>query len=156
MWQSAEIKIHQNSELVMERLEQVEIFHFHIQKLHSQLVGLVTAVMYQVTGSMRSLVYGMSLYLLFLHVWPANPQRRVCTFAIKGLDTLDSLKHVLFDTNRLYQFITPHSTLNATQLTKPPTKHVKITSFSLPIYSTLKFTYVIEYDRRPHNDTQTE
>jgi hypothetical protein len=40
--------------------------------------------------------------------------------------------------------------------TWPPTKHVKITSFSLPIYSTLKFTYVIEYDRRPQSDTQTE
>ena len=33
---------------------------------------------------------------------------------------------------------------------------MQITSFSLPLYSTLTFTHVIEYDRRPHNDTQTE
>jgi hypothetical protein len=56
----------------------------------------------------------------------------------------------------LYRFITPHSTLNATQLTQIATKHMKITSFSLPMYSILKFTYVIEYDRRPHSDKQTE
>jgi len=48
------------------------------------------------------------------------------------------------------------SILNETQLTNAATKHVKITSFSLRIYSTLKFTYVIEYDRRPQTDTQTE
>jgi hypothetical protein len=63
-------------------------------------------------------------------------------------------KHVPFNTNHLYQSITPHSTLNATQLTKTEIKHVKITPFSLPI--TLKFTFVSEYDHRPHRDTQTE
>jgi hypothetical protein len=42
---------------------------------------------------------------------------------------------------------------NATQMIKAAAKHVKITSFPLPIYSTLKFTYVIKYDRRPHSDT---
>jgi hypothetical protein len=51
---------------------------------------------------------------------------------------------------------TPHSTLSATQLTQAPTKHVTITSLSLPIYSTLKFTYFTGHDRRPHSDTQTE
>src|SRR5215510_10318630 len=71
------------------------------------------------------------------------------------LGGLGSLKHVPFDANYLYQFITPHSTLNATQLTKAPTKHFKI-PLSLPIYSTLKFTYVTEYDRRPHSNTQSE
>src|SRR5215510_15432507 len=76
--------------------------------------------------------------------------------AIKRSDGLDSLKHLPFDTNHLYQFITPHSTLNATQLTKPPTQHINITSLSLPIYSTLKFTYVTEYDRGIHSDTQRE
>jgi len=36
-------------------------------------------------------------------------------------------------------------------------KHVQITPFFLRIYSTLKFTYVIEYNRWPHTeDTQTE
>jgi hypothetical protein len=57
------------------------------QKLHSQLVGLVTAVMYKVAGLTCSFVYGMGLqsesvilnnlagcthHLLFLHVRPAN------------------------------------------------------------------------------------
>jgi hypothetical protein len=41
-------------------------------------------------------------------------------------------------------------------MTKAATKHVKITSFPLGIYSTLKFTYVMEYDHRPHSYTQTE
>jgi hypothetical protein len=64
----------------------------------------------------------------------------VWTFAIKSLDALGSLKRVSFDINHLYPFITPASTLNTTQLTKAATKHVKIlTSFSLPIDSTLKF-----------------
>ena len=58
----------------------------HPQKLHSQLVGLVTAVMYQVASLICSLVYGMGLqtaevihsnlaghaHLLFLHVRHAN------------------------------------------------------------------------------------
>jgi hypothetical protein len=57
------------------------------QKIHSQFVGLVTAVMCQVTGLTCSFVYGMGLqpvgvihnnldgdadYLLFFHVRPAN------------------------------------------------------------------------------------
>jgi len=33
---------------------------------------------------------------------------------------------------------------------------LQITALSLPIYTTLKFTHVIEYDRRTHKDTQTE
>jgi len=41
-------------------------------------------------------------------------------------------------------------------MTKTATNHVTITSFPLPMYGTLKFTYVIKYDRRPHSDTQTE
>jgi len=44
-------------------------------------------------------------------------------------------------------------TLNATQQTKVAPKHVKITSFFLRKYSTLRFTYVTEYNRRPHTDT---
>jgi len=51
---------------------------------------------------------------------------------------------------------TPYSILNATQMTKAATKPVKMTSLPLPIYCTLKFTYVIKYDHRPHSDTQTE
>jgi len=39
---------------------------------------------------------------------------------------------------------------------KAATKHVKITSFPLGIYNTLKFTYVTKYNPRPHKDTQTE
>jgi hypothetical protein len=57
------------------------------QKLHSQLVGLMTSVMYQVTGLTCSFVYGMGLQragiihnnfagdahnLLIFHVRPAN------------------------------------------------------------------------------------
>ena len=38
----------------------------------------------------------------------------------------------------------------------PAPKHVKITSFFLRNYSTLKLTYVTEYNCRPHSDTQTE
>jgi len=83
----------------MERLEQVEIFDFHTsrpgtfvrqthpQKLHSQLMELLTAIMYQVAGLTCSFTYGMGLqtedvirnslvgqahHLLFLHVRPAN------------------------------------------------------------------------------------
>jgi ABC-type transport system involved in Fe-S cluster assembly fused permease/ATPase subunit len=74
---------------------------------------------------------------------------------MKRLGALSSLKHVSFDINHLY-VKTRHSTLNAIQLKNVQTKHVKIISTSLPIYSTLQFTYVIEYDRRPHSDTQTE
>ena len=48
------------------------------------------------------------------------------------------------------------STLNATQETKAARKHVKTTSFFLRKYRTLKFTYVIEYNRRPHSDKQPE
>ena len=59
----------------------------HPQKLHSQLMGLVTAAVYQVDGLTCSFVYGMGLqtaevihsnlaghahHLLFLHVQPAN------------------------------------------------------------------------------------
>jgi len=41
-------------------------------------------------------------------------------------------------------------------MTKAANKRVKMPSFPLRIYSTLKFTYVIEYDRRPHSDKQNE
>jgi len=59
----------------------------HPQKLHSQLVGLVTAVIYELASLTCSFVYGMSLqtavvihnnlaghahHLLFLNVRPAN------------------------------------------------------------------------------------
>jgi hypothetical protein len=73
----------------------------------------------------------------------------------KRSSPLFTVTHVIIH-HHLYQFITPHSTLNVTQLTKPPTKQVTITSHSLPIYSTLKCTYVTKYYRRPHSDTQTE
>jgi hypothetical protein len=109
----------------------------------------------QPAGTIHNNTVGDVHHLLFFHIQPRT-HNKCGPFAIKRSDTLTSLKHMPFNTNHLYQFITPHSTLNATQLTKPPTKHVKITPFSLPIYSTLKFRYVIEYDRRPHSDTQRE
>jgi hypothetical protein len=96
------------------------------------------------------------IYFSTCDLWTSSPQQLVWNFAIKSLDALGSLKHVSFDINHFYKFITPHSILNATQKTKAATKHVKITSFPLPIYSTLKFAYVIKYDRWPHSDTQTE
>jgi hypothetical protein len=118
------------------------------QKLHTQLVGLITAVMCQLTGGTRSFVYSMGLQPpgiiynnldgdtnLFFHALPPNQS------IITGVDLCQEkvgpaqfTKHVPLDTNHLYQFITPHSTLNATQLTNEPTKHVTITSLSLPIY----------------------
>jgi hypothetical protein len=89
-----------------------------------------------------------------------NLQCRVWNFATKRSEALGSLKHKSFDINDLYQFTTPYSTLNATQLTMPATKHVQKTPFSQPIYSTLIFTHVTdpetEYDRRNHSDTLTE
>ena len=93
---------------------------------------------------------------LFFHVQPANQQPTITDVDVchKTVDTLGSLKHVSFDINHLDQLITPDYILNATQMTKAATKHVKTTSFPLPIYSTLKFTYVIKYDRRPHSDTE--
>jgi hypothetical protein len=121
------------------------------QKLHSQLMGLVTAVMYQVTGLMCSFVYGMGHQpagiihnnlagdahpLLFFHVQPANQS------TITGVDLCHNW-NTSFDTNHLYHFMTPDSTLNSTHLTNAVTKHIKIASFSLWKYSTLKFTYVI-------------
>jgi len=84
-----------------DRLQQGDIFDFQLprhgifvrrkltqpQKLHSQLVGLMTAAMYQVAGLMCSFVYGMGLqpdgiihynlagdahHLLLFHVRPTN------------------------------------------------------------------------------------
>jgi len=46
--------------------------------------------------------------------------------------------------------------VKSTEITKAANKHVKITSISIRIYSNLKFTYLIEYDRRPHNNRQTD
>lgn len=101
------------------------------QRLHSQLVGFVTAVMYQVAGLTCSFVYGMGLqpdgiihynlasdahHLLFSHVRPTNQSTiTVCTYAIKRLDALGSLTHVSPDINNLHHFITRNSILNATQ-----------------------------------------
>jgi hypothetical protein len=122
-------------------LEQVEIFHFHMprhgsrtahlitqpQKLHSQLLGPMTAVTQQVNGLTYCFFYGMGRKpasiihnnfasdehrLLFFHVRPAKQS------TITDLDALASLKHVSFDTKHLYRLITPHSILNATQGTK--------------------------------------
>ena len=41
-----------------------------------------------------------------------DPQKEVWIFAIKTFNTLGSLRHVSFDINLSYQFITPHSILN--------------------------------------------
>jgi hypothetical protein len=101
-----------------------------------------------VTGLTCSFVYSMGLQ-------PADITHNNGCVTLPQ-DALGSLKHVSFDTNRLYQFISPHSIPNAIQWTKAPIKQVTITSLSLPIYSTLVFTYVTEYDRRPQSDTQTE
>jgi hypothetical protein len=93
----------------------------------------MTAVTRQGACLMSSFFYGMDLQhtgiihnhlpgdthpLLFLHMLPINqPTITVWTFAIKKVGRPQFTKHVPFHTNRLYQFITPHSTLNATQLT---------------------------------------
>jgi hypothetical protein len=96
-------------------------------KLHSQLVGLVTAMMYQVTGLTSSFVYGRGIqptgiinnnFASDAHHLLIFPRANRPTFAIIMSDGPGSLKHVSFDTNHLYQFITPRSILNATQLTK--------------------------------------
>jgi hypothetical protein len=137
------------------------------QKLHSKLVELVTAVLYRVTGLMCSFVYGMSVQpAVTIHNNLAGETRPFLSFhmrlanqptkAIKSLDPLGSLKHMPFNTSHLYQFITPHSTINATQLTKAPTKRVTISSLSLPIYSTLKVTFVTEHDCRSHSETHIQ
>jgi hypothetical protein len=102
-------------------------------------------------------VAGDTQQLRFLYLRPPiQPTIMRVDLCHKNVGPPQFAKHVPFNTNHLYQFITPHSTLNATQLTKAPTKQVTITPLSLPIYSTLKFTYVTKYDRRPHSDTQTE
>jgi hypothetical protein len=90
------------------------------QKLHSKLVGLVTAVMYQVAGLTCSSVNGMGLqaagvihnnltgdaHHLFFHVRPANqPTKTGMGLCRRKVWTL---KH-------LSQFTTPDSAVNATQ-----------------------------------------
>jgi hypothetical protein len=61
-----------------------------------------------------------NLIISLLH--PNQPTIKVWTFGTKRLGPLSSLKHVPFDTNRLYQFITSHSILTATQLTEGSNK----------------------------------
>ena len=97
------------------------------QKIHSQLVGLVRAVMYLVAGLTCSFDNGMDLqpagvihnnlafnthttYFSTCERRP-SPQLRVWASAIKRLDAHVSLNHVSFR----YSTIKPDSTQNATQ-----------------------------------------
>ena len=111
----------------MEGLDLVEIFEFQLpdhctfvrrtlyqpQKLHSQLVGLVTAVMYRVAGLTCTFVYGVGLqpagvihnnldgythHLLFFHVWTAT-QSTITGVSLchKKFDAHVSMTHVSFD-----------------------------------------------------------
>ena len=130
----------------------------------------MTAVTYQVIDllcSIRllhgSLTHGHNPagddhHSLFFHMRSSNQQPTITGVYLchKTVDALGSLKHVSFDINYLYYFITTDSILNATQMTKATNKRVKITPWPLRIHSTLKFTYVIQYDRRPHSIKQNE
>jgi hypothetical protein len=85
------------------------------QKLHSQLVELLTVDLYQVTGLNCSFVYGMGLqlaiiihnnlagdthHLLFFHVRPANQSTITgVDLCHKSLDINCSAKHMSFDNN---------------------------------------------------------
>jgi hypothetical protein len=60
---------------------------------------------------------------LIISLLPSNqPAITVWTFIMKRLDPFSLLKHMPFDTNRLYHFITSHSILTAEQLTKGSNK----------------------------------
>ena len=78
----------------------------------------------------------------------------MCAFAIKRLYAFRLLKHVSFDINHLYQFVTPTSTPNSTK--HKGDNKTRVTPFSLRIYSTLKFTDGIKCDGRSHKNTQAE
>jgi hypothetical protein len=97
--------IHRNSTL-----------HYNTGKLPFNYMGLQLAV---ITHNSKA---GQAHNLIFYMLPPNKPTITVWTFGMKRLDALGSLKHVPFDTNRLYQFITPHSILTAAQLTKGSNK----------------------------------
>ena len=102
---------------------------------------------------------GDTLHFIFFHMWPANQQP-----TIMGVDLCHKNTGCpWFIETRVIQyppFILVHNAWFHSECytndKETATKHVKITSLPLPIHGTLKFTYVIEYDHRPHNDTQTE
>jgi hypothetical protein len=88
------------------------------QKLYSQLLRLLTAVMYEVAGLTCSFVHSMGLqmagvihnnlasntnHLLFFHVRTATqPTITHVSLCHKKFDALGSLKHVSFDINHMY------------------------------------------------------
>ena len=141
------------------------------QKLHSQLVGLVTVIMYRGAGLTCSFVYGVGLqpagdihndldgdahHLLFSHVRPTNqPTKKRVYLSYKMFGRPWFIETCVI---RYQTFVSVHKAYLYSEWykIKAATKHMQITAFSLRIYSTLKFTDVIEYDSRPHNNTQTE
>ena len=147
-----------------------------------QVTGLTCSFVYgiglQPTGIIHNNLAGCAHRLLFFHLRPANqPTITAVDLWHKnvGCPRFTETRAIRYQPSVSVHNVPLHS---AIQLTKPATEHVKIifivvpsmlcafvgyvstdvkiTSFSLPIYSPLKFTYVIEYDRRPHSDTQTE
>ena len=96
---------------------------------------------------------GDAHHFIFFHTQPANQQP-----TITGVDLCHkSVGSPWFNETRVIRYHPFVSERNARFHSECYTiKHTKITSFPLPIYSTLKLTYVIKYDRRPHSDTQTE
>ena len=121
--------------------------------------------MYQVTGLTRSFVYGLGLqpagvmhnnlaayahHFLFFHVRPANQPKKT---GVKhwhkkvGRPWFTETRVIWFQ-----PFVPDHNDrLHSECYTID--KGVKI-SFSLWIYSTLKFTYVTAYDRRSYTETE--
>jgi hypothetical protein len=126
--------------------------------------------MYEVAGWKCTLVYGMGLqpvgvvhnnfaaythHLLFSHVRTAAQTtitRVILCHKKVGRSCFNESRvtrlFVLVRNARIYS--------ECYTINKGCNKHVKIIDFSPRIYSTLKFTNVIEYERTPHNDTHTE
>jgi hypothetical protein len=133
-----------------------------LHKLHSQLVGIVTALMYQVACFMCSFVCGMGLqpdgfiqnslasdaHQLFFHLRPANQPTitvlDLCHTPLVHLNTRNLISTICI------------SLQQPTLLGQRRQQNVTITSLSLPIDSTLNRTNVTEYNRRTHCDTQTQ
>jgi len=122
--------------------------------------------MYRVTSLTCSFVYGLGLqqagiihnnlaayahHFLFFHVRSANQPKKT---GVKHCHKM--VGRPWFSETRViwYQpFVSDHNERLHSEC-HTIDKGVKITSFSLPIYSTLKFTYVTAYDRRPHSETE--
>jgi len=155
---------------MMERLEQVEIFNLHTaqvitqeHKLHdnSKVPCDRFNVQFRLQRGSPNRGHKKAAdthHFIFFHVQPANQQPTI-TSADLCHKNVGRPWFTETRVTRFQPFLSVHNARFHSEChtnEKAATKHVKITSFPLGIYSTLKFTYVIKYIRRPHRVTQTE